>query len=79
MLGKSTAQDSRPDQPITDAEFVLCKHALRRYEESMNTVVKQECLRYNKLLWSMASSLKDFRKAIKGPALVGGAWKFQRC
>ncbi|CAK9050575.1 Dynein axonemal heavy chain 1 (Axonemal beta dynein heavy chain 1) (Ciliary dynein heavy chain 1) (Heat shock regulated protein 1) (HSRF-1) (hDHC7) [Durusdinium trenchii] len=37
-----------------------------RYEESMNTVVKQECLRYNKLLWSMASSLKDFRKAIKG-------------
>jgi dynein heavy chain len=36
------------------------------YEESMNTVVKQECLRYNKLLWQMASSLKDFRKAIKG-------------
>jgi len=36
------------------------------YEESMNTVVKQECLRYNQLLWKMASSLKDFRKAIKG-------------
>ncbi|CAE7390546.1 DNAH1 [Symbiodinium sp. CCMP2592] len=36
------------------------------YEESMNTVVKQECLRYNKLIWSMTSSLKDFRKAIKG-------------
>jgi len=36
------------------------------YEESMNTVVKQECLRYNKLLWEMISSLKDFRKAIKG-------------
>jgi len=36
------------------------------YEESMNTVVKQECLRYNKLLWLMISSLKDFRKAIKG-------------
>ena len=32
----------------------------------MNTVVKQECLRYNKLIWSMTSSLKDFRKAIKG-------------
>ena len=41
-----------------------------RYEESMNTVVKQECLRYNKLLWSMSSSLKDFRKAIKGRKLV---------
>jgi len=36
------------------------------YEESMNTVVKQECLRYNKLLWEMGSTLKDFRKAIKG-------------
>jgi dynein heavy chain len=36
------------------------------YEESMNTVVKQECLRYNKLLWEMAANLKDFRKAIKG-------------
>jgi len=36
------------------------------YEESMNTVVKQECLRYNKLLWEMAATLKDFRKAIKG-------------
>jgi len=36
------------------------------YEESMNTVVKQECLRYNNLLWLMIASLKDFRKAIKG-------------
>lgn len=36
------------------------------YEESMNTVVKQECLRYNKLLKEMDQSLKDFRKAIKG-------------
>jgi len=36
------------------------------YEESMNTVVKQECLRYNNLLSTMVSSLKDFRKAIKG-------------
>merc|ERR1719272_2485427 len=36
------------------------------YEDSMNTVVKQECLRYNKLLWEMAATLKDFRRAIKG-------------
>ena len=36
----------------------------------MNTVVKQECLRYNKLIWSMTSSLKDFRKAIKGESSV---------
>jgi len=36
------------------------------YEESMNTVVKQECLRYNKLLVEMDASLQAFRKAIKG-------------
>jgi len=37
-----------------------------KYEESMNTVVKQECFRYNALLAVMDSTLKDFRKAIKG-------------
>jgi len=42
------------------------------YEESMNTVVKQECLRYNKLLWCMAATLKDFRKAIKGLIVMTG-------
>eukprot|EP00930_Biecheleria_cincta_P014239 TRINITY_DN1233_c0_g1_i1.p1 TRINITY_DN1233_c0_g1~~TRINITY_DN1233_c0_g1_i1.p1 ORF type:complete len:4262 (-),score=887.85 TRINITY_DN1233_c0_g1_i1:333-13118(-) len=42
------------------------------YEESMNTVVKQEHLRYNKLLWAMAASLKDFRKAIKGLIVMTG-------
>eukprot|EP00928_Gymnodinium_smaydae_P099490 TRINITY_DN9509_c0_g4_i4.p1 TRINITY_DN9509_c0_g4~~TRINITY_DN9509_c0_g4_i4.p1 ORF type:complete len:1500 (-),score=412.36 TRINITY_DN9509_c0_g4_i4:427-4926(-) len=47
------------------------------YEESMNTVVKQECLRYNKLLWSMASSLKDFRKAIKG--LIVMTFELEEC
>jgi len=42
------------------------------YEESMNTVVKQECLRYNKLVWKMISTLKDFRKAIKGLIVMTG-------
>jgi len=36
------------------------------YEQSMNTVVKQECLRYNKLLWAMEEHLIEFRKALKG-------------
>ena len=49
---------------------ILPSVAVARYEESMNTVVKQECLRYNKLIWSMTSSLKDFRKAIKGEVSV---------
>jgi len=40
------------------------------YEESMNTVVKQECLRYCKLLWVMKKSLADFRLSIKGLILM---------
>merc|ERR1712196_188344 len=36
------------------------------YEESMNTVLKQECIRYNRLLAVMHSSIPMFRKALKG-------------
>jgi len=37
-----------------------------KYEESMNTVLKQECIRYNNLLRVMHSSIPTFRKALKG-------------
>jgi dynein heavy chain len=36
------------------------------YEESMNTVLVQECIRYNKLLAVMKRSLADIRKALVG-------------
>ena len=36
------------------------------YEESMNTVLVQEALRYNTLLQVVASSLKECAKAVKG-------------
>jgi len=44
----------------------VCKSYPIIYEESQNTVLQQECLRYNKLLAQMASTLKDVRKALKG-------------
>ena len=37
-----------------------------RFDESMNTVLTEELLKFNKLLGRMSSSLKDVRKAIKG-------------
>jgi dynein heavy chain, axonemal len=36
------------------------------YEESMNTVLQQECIRYNKLLVIIKQTLEDVRKALKG-------------
>lgn len=59
----SSVQDRMP----TPFPLDICEKVFPTlYEQSMNTVVKQECLRYNTLLWIMISSLKDFRKAIKG-------------
>lgn len=36
------------------------------YQESMNTVLVQEVLRYNRLLEVMISSLVNVKKALKG-------------
>eukprot|EP00736_Rhodelphis_marinus_P006943 Rmarinus@m.24609 len=36
------------------------------YEESMNTVLQQECIRYNNLLTEMRTSLQQMLKALKG-------------
>lgn len=37
-----------------------------RYDESMNTVLVQECIRYNTLLGVMRKSLVEAGKALKG-------------
>lgn len=37
-----------------------------KYEESLNTVIIQEAIRYNKLLVVIQSSLNDLLKALKG-------------
>ncbi|XP_026529026.1 dynein heavy chain 1, axonemal [Notechis scutatus] len=51
-------------QPI-DLHEVLLKYPVL-YEESMNTVLTQEVIRYNRLLQVIAQSLKDLLKALKG-------------
>eukprot|EP00494_Astrolonche_serrata_P028725 UN28992 len=43
------------------------------YEESMNTVLVQEAIRYNKLLRRMKQSLGDLLKAIKGEMVMTSA------
>ena len=41
-----------------------------RYDESMNTVLQQEIIRYNKLLSVMRSSLANVRKALVGQMVM---------
>ena len=41
------------------------KHPIK-YEDSMNTVLQQELLRYNKLITVVRTSLVNVGKAIKG-------------
>lgn len=43
------------------------------YNESMNTVIFQECIRYNRLLSDMASSLQDVQKALVGEVVMSEA------
>ena len=42
------------------------------YEESMNTVLVQECLRYNKLLVVMKATLLELQKALVGQVVMSG-------
>uniref|UniRef100_A0A8C9ZPR8 Dynein axonemal heavy chain 1 n=1 Tax=Sander lucioperca TaxID=283035 RepID=A0A8C9ZPR8_SANLU len=51
-------------QPFSVQE-VMEKYPVR-YEESMNTVLIQEVIRYNKLLEVISQSLRDIVKALKG-------------
>ena len=41
-----------------------------RYEESMNTVLTQELIRFNRLIQEVAISLREVQKAIKGLVLM---------
>jgi len=40
------------------------------YSESMNTVLQQECIRYNKVIYKLLGTLKDIRKALKGEVVM---------
>ncbi len=52
-----------------DLEMVTNKFPTE-YTESMNTVLTQEVIRYNKLLVVMAEMLKNVQKALKGEVVM---------
>ncbi|XP_045153350.1 dynein axonemal heavy chain 1 [Echinops telfairi] len=49
----------------TNLQWVMTKYPVL-YEESMNTVLVQEVIRYNRLLQVITQSLRDLLKALKG-------------
>jgi dynein heavy chain len=52
-----------------DVDEAAKKHPIM-YNESMNTVLQQELLRFNKLLTEVRSSLINIGKAIKGEVVM---------
>ncbi|XP_053376707.1 dynein axonemal heavy chain 3-like [Mercenaria mercenaria] len=55
--------------PDFNLEEIQTKYPVR-YEESMNTVLVQELIRFNRLIQVVRTSLQDIRKAIKGLVLM---------
>ena len=55
--------------PVIDLEMVGKKYPTS-YEESMNTVLFQECVRYNRLLSDMKISLVNVQMALKGEIVM---------
>lgn len=55
--------------PAFDYEMVTEKFPTE-YTESMNTVLSQEVIRYNKLLIMMAEMLQNVQKAVKGEVVM---------
>lgn len=55
--------------PAFDLEMVIEKYATE-YTESMNTVLTQEVIRYNRLLTMMADMLINVQKAVKGEIVM---------
>ena len=65
-----TAKDIESRCPDVINIDSLMKQYPTTYEESMNTVLVQEAIRYNKLLNMMKQSLKDIQKALRGEMVM---------
>jgi len=69
VIGEQAESLERRAPPPFSLEKVS-KQFPTSYEESMNTVLFQECVRYNRLLTEMASGLKLVQKALVGEIVM---------
>lgn len=69
IIGEISQQIEAKTPPAFEFDAVLEKYPTM-YEESMNTVLAQEVIRYNKLLVVMAKMLKSVQKALRGEEVM---------
>lgn len=69
VIGEQAKYLAENTPPAFDLEFVGKKFPTA-YEESMNTVLFQECVRYNAMLILMKSSLNLVQRALKGEVVM---------
>lgn len=69
VIGEISAGIEAKTPPPIDIDEVIEKFPTE-YHESMNTVLTQEVIRYNKLLFRMAIMLKEVQKALKGEVVM---------
>jgi dynein heavy chain len=66
------ARDISAKQPkVFDIEKAVIIFPVR-YEESMNTVLTQELIRFNRLIVEIATTLREVQKALKGLVVMSG-------
>ena len=69
LLDEIAADISARVPPVFNLEAVSDAYPTL-YTESMNTVLQQECIRYNKVLAKLHTTLKDVRKGLKGEVVM---------
>ena len=69
LLDETAEEILKQAPPPFNLEQVSDKYPTT-YTESMNTVLQQECIRYNKVISKVASSLRDVRKGLKGEVVM---------
>merc|ERR1711871_479733 len=71
VVGKLAANIEERIPPLYVIEEIRMQYPIV-YEESMNTVLGQECIRFNSLLQEMHTTLPAVQKALKGLVVMSG-------
>jgi len=69
VIGEISKEIESKTPPVLPFDDIIEQYPTM-YNESMNTVLVQEVIRYNKLLVVMAKMLRDVQRALKGEVVM---------